>query len=244
LPHIRGWNEHFAEFLRVAKRSGVRHFVKLSFYHALASRADTMANFVTATRKEDPFLKVPLVLMHRECDGKIIKIPRPFTYTILFASHFMSNATVYQKDNILQESKFYGASGGHGVNYVSPNDCAEVATRALLFPKDHNRVGYNLTGPCAITDNDIAQVLSDHYHKHVQYVDEPLETYAQDAKDTDWGPSLDVAYLEYVKASGIEEQLRFVSHDIDRTCGHPAEKFEEYLQHSEFMTPQERLVEI
>jgi hypothetical protein len=90
LPHVPGWNEHFAEFLRVAKRSGVRHFVKLSFCHALASRADTMTNFATATRKEDPFLKVPMVLMHRECDGMIIKISKPYSYTILFASHFMS----------------------------------------------------------------------------------------------------------------------------------------------------------
>lgn len=235
MPHTLNWEAQFGEFLKTAKAAGVRHFVKLSFCHALASQADTMTNFANATRTEDPFLKVPLILMHRECDAKLMKLPNPYTYTILFASHFMSNPTVYQKDHIIKEHKFYGASAGHGVNYVSPNDCAEVAVRALLSPKDHHRVGYTLTGPSALKDDQVAKILAEHYVKDVQYVDQPLTEFAPES--TDWGPALDVAFLEYVKATGIEENL--MTHDISKTCGHPAESFEDYLEHQDFMTPQE-----
>ena len=239
MPHTPKWDEQFSSFLELARSLGCGHFVKLSFSHALTSQADTMTNFVNATRKDDPFLRVPLVRMHRECDGKLIKMSLPSSYTILFASHFMSNPAVYQKESILKEHKFYGASAGHGVNYVSPNDCAEVAVRALLAPKEHHRVGYKLTGPSAMKDTEVADLLGQAWATQVSYVDKPLEEYAQEnAKDTDWGPAKDVACLEYVKASGIE-QKKFVSQDINKICGHPAETFEEYLNHVDFMTPRE-----
>lgn len=240
MPHTKDWENQFKTFLKIAKDLGVSHFVKLSFCHSMIPKAETMTNFATATRTIDPFLQIPLVQMHRECDLELIKTNLPFGYTLLFASHFMSNPAVYQRQSIQNEHKLYGASKHHGANYVSPNDCAEVAIRALLHPKDHFRVGYTLTGPTALKDTQVAQLIGKTLGTSIQYVDQPLESFADLTQSTDWGPAVDVACLEYVKASGVEEESTFVSNDIFKTCGHAAESFQEYLEHPEFMTPQEK----
>lgn len=239
MPHHPNWQNQFDTFIQTAKKAGVKHFVKLSFVHALNSKADNMVNFCTAINKQDPFLKVPLIAMHRECDAHLMKLPHGINYTILFASHFMSNATVYQGEQIRTNKSFAGASGGHAVNYVSPNDVADVAVHALLCPKKHHRVGYNLTGAKAIMDTEIASALSAELGAKITYKDLAIKDYCQAATGTDWGPAVDVAYLEFLKASGEEEDPKFVSHDIDRVCGHPAEKYEQYLAKKELMSPRE-----
>lgn len=238
LPHLDNWEQNFQTFMDKAKAAGVQNFVKLSFYHALASASDGMASFGHMHRTDDPFLMVPLVNMHRECDIKLLKMPPLYDYTILFASHFMSNATVYQGDKIRKQHKFEGASGGKAVCYVSPNDVAEAATEALLHPSQHRRKGYNLTGPNPITDAQLAEMLSKRMKDRIIYEDKPIKEFAVGAEDTDWGPSTDVTLLEYAKASGYE-QLGMVSHDFERICGHPSETYEEYLSHQDYMTPRE-----
>jgi uncharacterized protein YbjT (DUF2867 family) len=151
----------------------------------------------------------------------------------------MSNATVYQAEKIRREHKFEGASGGHGVNYVSPNDVADVAVQALLKPREHHRKGYNCTGPAPMTDSQIAEALTKKLETKVEYEDKPLESFKGTAEDTDWGPGLDVTLLEYAKSTGAEESAGFVSKDINRVCGHPAETYEDYLQAQDVMTPRE-----
>jgi len=225
MPHCPEWKEHFDAFLRAAKSAGVKHYVKLSFYHALASNADTMSSFCNATSTNDPFLKVPFVLMHRECDSKLMKTPM-IDYAIIFATHFMSNPFVYQVENLKKHHKFVGASHGKGVNYCSPNDVAEVAVRCLLDPKKHSRVGYNVTGPTYVTDEDVARLISDHLgtETKITYEDVPDEKFQ--AQATDWGPASDVAWLEHVKSIGAEQQEGFASKDVEKVCGRPAESFE------------------
>lgn len=70
---------------------------------------------------------------------------------------------------------FYGASVGKGVNYVSPNDSAEVAVRALLEPRAHRNKEYTLT--VWLQDNATAPFRSHHLQKPVMYVDQPMHTY-------------------------------------------------------------------
>jgi NAD(P)H dehydrogenase (quinone) len=237
VPHHENTEEHFEKFIMACKSAGVKHVVKLSFYHALSRSNTAMKDYCHAVGTNDPFLKVPLVQMHSRIDMRVVKCG--MDYTLLFASHFMSNPIVYQADSLRKMGQFSGASHGKGVNYVSPNDVAEVAVRALVKPKDHHRIGYTLTGPASITDERVAELLSRKLNKKVEYVDKPLEAYKEAASPTDWGPNIDLAYLEYAKASGAEQALSFVSNHTEKVCGHPAETFEDYLNAEELMTPQE-----
>jgi NAD(P)H dehydrogenase (quinone) len=250
VPYTKDWKSHFPVFLAACETAGVRHFVKISFYHARLSG--------------DPFQDVPLVRAHGDCDDMLIKLVTPslesvyqgdtdvvvdygsphMSYTVLGASHYMSNPFSFQKHELKETdtmATFYGASGNRGVNYVSPNDVAEAAVRVLLEPCAHYNKEYTLTGPCAITDQEVAHLLSKHLMKPVMYVDQPVHEFATEIKmggDPRWMVQ-DLVALEEIKATGTEENLSFVTDDIEKICGHKAETFDEYLQLADMMTPPE-----
>ena len=169
VPYHRGSVKRFHAFFDACRKNGVNHFVKLSFYNALASTR--MNSILGARRVDSPFRRVPLIKMHGDCDERIMK-SHAMDYTILSTTHLMSDPAVYQRRNIMSDApKFYSASAGKGVNYVSPNDVAAAAVRVLVNPKDHRRVGYTLTGPTHITDDQVAGLLSKVMNKTVDYVD-------------------------------------------------------------------------
>ena len=141
----------------------------------------------------------------------------------------MSNPLRYQSNEIRNENKFYGASGGKGVNYVSPNDVAEAAVKALVEPKYHT--SYNLTGGKVIKDEAVAKLISDQENRKIDFVDS-LPTEGVD-------PSF--MALEHVKASGVEEKMSFVSKDFVKLCGHEQECYKTYLENQEAMSPNELL---
>lgn len=146
-PYIAHWEEKFPAFLKACKEARVKHIVKLSFYHARSS--------------SDVFQDVPLIRAHGDCDEMLAK--SGIEYTIIAATHFMSNPFVFQGENLrsdLKPAPFYGASGQKGVNYVSPNDVAEVAVRTLMEPKVHANKEYSITGPETIKDQAVAGLLS------------------------------------------------------------------------------------
>jgi uncharacterized protein YbjT (DUF2867 family) len=77
-PYIENWAKTFPVFLRACEKAGVEYFVKVSFYHA---------------RKEnDIYQKVNFVKLHAACDSLLSRSSIP--YTILSASHLMSNSLV------------------------------------------------------------------------------------------------------------------------------------------------------
>lgn len=222
IPYKSDWEQHFPVFLEACKKAGVQYFVKVSFYHA---------------RNAEPQLQsIPLVKLHGMCDKMLAQ--SGLNFTILSASHFMHNPLLLQKQ-LRGETKpvaYYGASHGHGVNYVSPNDVAEVGSRVLLEPKTHFGKEYTLTGPEAITDQTVAQLMSKHLEKPIIYADQPFHTFEEmEMKgDPSWMVK-DLLELEKLKASGFEESKEFVTNDVSKICGHPAESFQDYLSNSHSM---------
>jgi uncharacterized protein YbjT (DUF2867 family) len=250
VPYQKDWDKYFPLFLNACKEAGVKHFVKLSFYHARILG--------------DPMQEIPLVQAHGICDELLVKTFEPLvtnvmggdvdvavdfthsnmSYTILYGSHYMSNPFVFQGKELRESGvpgTFYGASDNHGVNYVSPNDVAEVATRVLLDPRPHYNKEYTLTGPEAIVDQQVADLLSKHLKMPVMYVNQPMHEFMREIKfggDAAWMVR-DMAAMEKVKASGTEEAANFVSDDIEKLCERKPESFEDYLARVDMMTPVE-----
>mmetsp|Transcript_4367 Transcript_4367/g.5973 ORF Transcript_4367/g.5973 Transcript_4367/m.5973 type:complete len:163 (+) Transcript_4367:279-767(+) len=156
----------------------------------------------------------------------------------------MSNPMVFQGKTIMKDEKpavFYGSSHEKGVNYVSPNDVAEVAVRVLFDPRPHLGKEYALTGPEAVSDQTVAKLLGQAFEKPVMYVDQPIKTFEESERFSghpDWMVN-DLVALETIKAEGIEDSKSFVSDDIKNICGHDAETFEAYLEDRSHMTPKE-----
>lgn len=120
---------HFPAFLKACSSAKVRRVVKLSFYHAIASKADhmvflphmmeqIMARCVIASH--DGFHDISLVHKHALCDGDLFLQRDKFEVAIVFASHLMSNVFRYgfERKALSEKNEFYGSSGGKGVNYV------------------------------------------------------------------------------------------------------------------------------
>lgn len=135
-PNTSDFDKHFKPFLAACKTYHVHRFIKLSYFHALRSKAENPTKYFGDPDylvSQDHFHDIPLVHQHALCDGDLIV--GGYDCTVLFASHLMSNVLVYQGATVKEEQKFYGASGGKGVNYVSPNDVAYAAVVAILGEK-------------------------------------------------------------------------------------------------------------
>jgi NAD(P)H dehydrogenase (quinone) len=251
IPYTEKWYQHFPAFIESCHLAHVKHIVKLSFYHA--------------RNHDDIFHEIPLVRHHGQCDDHLIQMVKPeppltaflsnegvtagsdmyvrpnMSYTILFASHYMSDPFTFQGAELRADRKpstMYGATRNHGVNYVSPNDVAEVAVRVLLAPREHYDKVYTLTGPSAIKDQEVASQLSKYLRKPIMYVDQPLHEFSTELK-TSGNPRFmvdDMVALERVKATGTEEDHAFLSDDIEKICGHPPETYELYLRAIDMMT--------
>lgn len=232
-PHSKNWEEDFEVFLKACQQAEVKHIVKMSFLHA--------------NTPDHELQQVPLVKLHSKCDKRLIH--SGIAYTILAASHLMSNPLIDLTTNKSPHAtsapiKLYGASAGKAVNYVSPNDVAEVAVRALLAPHNHVDKIYQLTGPLSIKEEEVAKHLEKFIGKPVVYVDQPIERF--ELNEALGGvPSWllhDIVSLEQIKALGHEGYAPFLTSDIEKVCNHKPETFVDYLSNVDVMSPLERAV--
>jgi uncharacterized protein YbjT (DUF2867 family) len=228
IPHMKGWNDVFPEFLESCKSAKVEHFVKISFFGAGES--------------SNPYRKnVPFVDFHGSCDDILlqVKYSSRISYTILAAAHLMSTPLLHQGSQLSADHKFVTASYGMGVNYVSPNDVADAAIVCLLNLKEHRNKVYNLSGPRPITDENVAKILSAHYKAPIEHVSLGYHAYEESVKARglpDWLVK-DSAAFEKMKASGVDELASSYTNDLEKILGRKPESFSDYLAHKEAMRP-------
>jgi nucleoside-diphosphate-sugar epimerase len=224
------WDEKFPRFLKSCSANHVRRIVKLSFYHSMKPKSEQHPSLHYGDPDNaayDGFHDVPFVHKHALCDGDLVRHSN-FDVTIICASHLMSNIfhLKFERKALTENHQLHGASDGKGVNYVSPNDVADVAVDAILN-KTSKRQIYTLTGPMPITDQDVANILTDQLGIRIEYVEKPLSFF--DAQ---------TAALEKIKATGIEEA--FPKGDTHRVIGRDPESFADYLATTDRMTAIER----
>jgi len=140
--------------IAAASASGIRHVVKLSVMGA----------------EHGAYL---LARIHRAVEEKLTA--SDMTWTFLRPNSFMQNVQTFMLPSILAESAFYTASGSARVAHVDVRDIAAVAVEALTDPA-HARKAYTLTGPEALTYDEVARELSKAAGRAVRHVDlQPAE---------------------------------------------------------------------
>lgn len=151
-----------------ARAAGVKQVVRLS-----ASGADAEPG-------------IQLGRWHREIEKYLEASGLPFT--IMRPTSFMQNFSRYNAATIRNEDKIYMPLGQGKVAYIDVRDIAEVARIVLTQPNHDNQI-YELTGPEAITINDIAHALTQATNRLIVYVDVPEEVAANAMKQMqspDW----------------------------------------------------------
>lgn len=169
-----------------ARSAGVRHIVKQSVMHA----------------REEAY---GLARLHRAVEKSIEA--SGIAWTFLRPNSFMQNTVTFMGDTIRGENTFYTASGDAGVSNVDIKDIAAVALETLVAP-DHEGHAYTLTGPEALTHDELARVLSEVLGRTITHI-------ALSPGD----------YLQGMLASGMPAELAERMLDLERYIreGRPGE---------------------
>jgi uncharacterized protein YbjT (DUF2867 family) len=137
--------------LDVCKESGVKHVVLNSALGA----GDYPKSFPSWHRKVEDKLKATGI-----------------SYTILRPNGFLQNIVALNAPSIRTQGAFYAAMGDAKVSYVDVGDIAVVAVKALQGGV-HSGKTYELNGPEAISNQELAKRISAVTGRTVNYVDIP-----------------------------------------------------------------------
>jgi uncharacterized protein YbjT (DUF2867 family) len=131
------------------KRAGVRHIVLQSAFGA----GDFRESFPS---------------WHFEVEGKLRS--SGLAYSILRPNGFQQNVVTYLAPSIRKESAFYAAIGEAKISLVDVRDVGEVAAKILAEPEAHRGKVYELHGPEAVSNYDIASRISQLVGREVRYL--------------------------------------------------------------------------
>ena len=134
--------------VEAAKAAGVRHVVKLSVMGADEERFE-------------------LARIHRA--GERALESSGLAWTFLRPNSFMQNVETFMAETIRVESAFYSASDDAKVSHVDVRDIAAVAVKALTDP-GHEGHAYTLTGPEALSYDEMANALSQAIGRPVSHI--------------------------------------------------------------------------
>ncbi len=107
---------------------------------------------------------------HRKVEDKLKATG--MSYTILRPNGFLQNIVAYNAPSIRAQGAFYAAMGDAKVGYLDVGDIAVVAVKALQGSA-HAGKTYELNGPEAITNEELAKRISKAAGRTVNYVDIP-----------------------------------------------------------------------
>jgi uncharacterized protein YbjT (DUF2867 family) len=150
-PNVLNQVELERNAVEAARAAGVRHIVKQSVMGA-----------------EDE--SYSLAKVHRPVEKAIES--SGLAWTFLRPNSFMQNIVTFMSEMINAEGAFYTASGDARISHVDVRDIAAVAVCALTEP-GHEGKAYMLTGPAALTYDELARELSEVLGRSIHHVSLP-----------------------------------------------------------------------
>lgn len=200
--------EHAALMVERAQAQGVRHMVRVSALGVDSSR------------------KITLGRVHGEVE-RIIR-GAGIEWTFLRPNAFMQNFITYWGESIRKNNAFFIPQGQGRVSIIDARDIADVAVAALT-ESGHSGKVYELTGPDALSNHDVARTLSDVLGREISYRD----IAAGEARDAliDGGMSewMVKVILELFEMSAADEAAE-VNGEVERLLGRAPIRFEDFVR--------------
>ena len=191
-------------FIDAAVAAGVQRIVYVSFFGASATAIFTLARDHWATEE------------HLRSVGVAHTILRDNIYAD-FTPHFIGT-----------DGNIRGPAGDGRVAVVAQADIADVAVAVLTSDGAYDGRTLHLTGPSALTMDEIASILSDHLGRAICYVPETIEE-AYASRAVYGAPPWQVdAWVSTYSAIAAGE-LATVTEDIPQVTGHPATSLQQVL---------------
>jgi uncharacterized protein YbjT (DUF2867 family) len=150
-PGVANMVEITAQLVEEAKKAGVKHIVKLS---SPKLGADVEA-------------RNPMFRWHPQAEKIVEESGIP--YTFLKASGFMQNFINFYGQTIKAQNAIYSTTGEGKEGFVDARDIAAVAVEALTGDGHEGKI-YQITGPEAISYNQVAEILSGVLGRKISHV--------------------------------------------------------------------------
>jgi uncharacterized protein YbjT (DUF2867 family) len=186
-----------------ARKAGIRHIVKFS---AIGGRDSIFPR------------------LHTESEDRIKASGIP--YTFLRANGFMQNLVIYNLGTINAQNAFYGSQGDSAVSYVDLRDVGAIAARVLTDP-GHEGQAYEITGPAALTNHQMAEILSDDIGRTIKYVDLPPDQLAQGMRAAGI-PEFNIKGILDLNAFYAAGKAQHISDDFEKVLKRKPTSFEQF----------------
>jgi uncharacterized protein YbjT (DUF2867 family) len=194
-----------------ARTSGVRLVVRSSI---LGADHGSPAEFISSHSDADRYL---------EDSG--------LDHVILRPNEFLQNVPESVIPSITPTGDFYGNAGDSRVSMVDTRDVAAVAA-VVLTEEGHAGGQYDLTGPEAISNADVAAKLSTALGRSVNYVDVPDNAVREallKAGLNPWFADALVGLFEDYRHSGTDGYASAVTDTVERLTGRPPRSLDDLL---------------
>ncbi len=204
-PPVRDLPALEANLIKEARTVGGQHIVKLS---ALGGR-DSM--FPSGHRDSE---------MNIEASG--------LPYTFLRPNGFMQNLVNYNAGTIRSHNAFYGCQGKGAVSLVDIRDIAAVAV-IVLTATGHEGKSYSLTGGEALTNEQVAEKISQVAGREVTYKDLPPVEFKKallSSGTQEWS----VDALVDLQRLYREGKASLLTDDVERLTGRKPKSFDQFAR--------------
>jgi uncharacterized protein YbjT (DUF2867 family) len=147
-------------------------------------------------------------------------------WTFIQPTYFMQNL-LWQAETIAGEGVYKDDLGGP-VAWIDARDIADVAAEALTGP-GHEGQAYGLTGPEALTGQDIARLVSEATGRAVRWVLLPPEDAKAGMIAAGMHPEVAGAMVE-LAALAPRGYLAGIEDTVTRVLGRPARRFSDFIK--------------
>ena len=174
-PLVPNLAELSANFVKAAKLAGVKYIVRASGMGADSPQAITLGRW------------------HRDAEKTVES--SGIAYTLIRPNSFMQNYINFASHTIKSQNTFYFPQGDGKISLIDVRDIAAVVV-ALLTKDGHEGKAYTLTGPEAVSNYQIAGILSHVTGRTINYVDLPEAAARQGMKEMGMPETIVEALLE------------------------------------------------
>jgi NAD(P)H dehydrogenase (quinone) len=174
---------------------------------------------IAADGFQDPDCDVRFMRSHRQVAVHLDATGLPVTY--LAPSAYMENL-VDAADTIRADGTIYAPAGQGQVSFIAAKDVARVAAKVLTSP-DREDATYVLTGPEALSYDDVAARVSAVFARQVDYEEQPPERARESMLASGLTPWLADGWLEMFEwiRQGGERTVTSTVREVAGTDPHP-----------------------
>src|SRR5690606_19569817 len=142
---------------------------------------------------------------------------------------FMQNLVTYSSESIKREGRFYMPVGEGKVSYIDTRDIASVVVEVLMSSDEHQGKIYDLTGPEALSHQEIATLLSEATGKKIDFMNVPEEAVREAMLAQHIPDSITDALLELYAVYKAGKSAK-VTETVQELTGRPPHSFRQFAR--------------